>query len=922
MAYKNIYIHNARVNNLKNVSVEIQRNQLVVITGVSGSGKSSLAYDTLYAEGQRRYVESLNTYSRQFLARMDKPDVDYIHGISPAMAIQQKTGSNNPRSTVGTQTEIYDYLKILFARVGKTYSPISGKLVTSDSVSEIVDKVLEQPSGCAVTIVAPVEVRSKGFATELTLALQKGFTRIWDEGKVLEIEDLLEEKKLKAKKIFYLLIDRLILDKGDLSVLRSRLADSIQTAYYEGHNHCGIQFNKSPIHSFSALFSADNMVFERPSPDFFSFNSPHGACTVCEGFGRVMGIDEDLVIPEKNKSIYEEAVAPWRGEIMNEYLKDFIHASAEYDFPIHRPYYALSEKEKDFLWNGNQRVFGIRSFFKYLETQHHKIQYRVMSARYRGFTVCYECKGSRIRKDAMYVKICGYSISDFLSMPLDRMNATLKNLVLNEHDATIARRILTEVESRIEYLNNVGVGYLTLNRKVSTLSGGEMQRIRLATSLGNGLVGAMYILDEPSIGLHPRDTDKLINILLKLRDKGNTVIVVEHDEAVMQHANQIIDMGPLAGELGGKVIFNGNYAEILRHEDSLTGQYLSGKRSIPLPIVRRPKRNYIEIKNAYLNNLKDISVKIPLDALTVVTGVSGSGKTTLIQDILYHALRKKFGLPYEKTGDAAVLGGYLSGVFTIEMVDQSPVTRSSRSNPVTYLKAYDHIRELYAGQRMAKIKGLTAGSFSFNVEGGRCEECKGDGKIVVEMQFLPDVELTCEACGGKRFKENVLSVTWNEKNIYEVLSMTVQEGIKFFHDQPKIFEKLMLLEKVGLGYVSLGQSTDTFSGGEAQRMKLAFFLSQKNMPKTLYIFDEPTTGLHFEDIRVLLIAIHELVERGNTVIIIEHHPDVIKSADWIIDLGPEGGIEGGYLVYQGEPEGLIREKTSYTGRYLKDKLLV
>lgn len=922
MAYKNIYIHNARVNNLKNVSVEIQRNQLVVITGVSGSGKSSLAYDTLYAEGQRRYVESLNTYARQFLARMDKPDVDYIHGISPAMAIQQKTGSNNPRSTVGTQTEIYDYLKVLFARVGKTYSPISGKLVTSDSVSEIVDKVLEQPEGCAVTIVAPVEVRSKGFATELTLALQKGFTRIWDEGKVLEIEDLLEEKKLKGKKIFYLLIDRLILDKGDLSVLRTRLADSIQTAYYEGHNHCGIQFNKSPIHLFSALFSADNMVFERPSPDFFSFNSPHGACTVCEGFGRVMGIDEDLVIPEKNKSIYEEAVAPWRGEIMNEYLKDFIHASTEYDFPIHRPYYALSEKEKDFLWNGNQRVFGIRSFFKYLETQHHKIQYRVMSARYRGFTVCYECKGSRIRKDAMYVKICGYSISDFLSMPLDRMTATLKNLVLNEHDATIARRILTEVESRIEYLNNVGVGYLTLNRKVSTLSGGEMQRIRLATSLGNGLVGAMYILDEPSIGLHPRDTDKLINILLKLRDKGNTVIVVEHDEAVMQHANQIIDMGPLAGELGGKVIFNGNYAEILRHEGSLTGQYLSGKQSIPLPVVRRPKRNYIEIKNAYLNNLKDISVKIPLDALTVVTGVSGSGKTTLIQDILYHALRKKFGLPYEKTGDAAVLGGYLSGIFTIEMVDQSPVTRSSRSNPVTYLKAYDHIRELYAGQRMAKIKGLTAGSFSFNVEGGRCEECKGDGKIVVEMQFLPDVELTCEACGGKRFKENVLSVTWNEKNIYEVLSMTVQEGIKFFHDQPKIFEKLMLLEKVGLGYVNLGQSTDTFSGGEAQRMKLAFFLSQKNTPKTLYIFDEPTTGLHFEDIRVLLIAIHELVERGNTVVIIEHHPDVIKSADWIIDLGPEGGIEGGYLVYQGEPEGLIREKTSYTGRYLKDKLLV
>ncbi|MBX7241441.1 MAG: excinuclease ABC subunit UvrA [Bacteroidia bacterium] len=922
MTYKNIYIHNARVNNLKNVSVEILRNRLVVITGVSGSGKSSLAYDTLYAEGQRRYVESLNTYARQFLARMDKPDVDYIHGISPAMAIQQKTGSNNPRSTVGTQTEIYDYLKILFARIGKTYSPLSGKLVTSDSISDIVDAVIGQPDETVVSIVAPVSVRSKGFKAELALALQKGFTRIWNAGKILDIEDLMEEKKLKEESDFYLLIDRIVLEAGDRDNQKPRLADSIQTAYFEGHSRCGIQYNKGELTLFSEQFSADNMVFERPSPDFFSFNNPYGACPTCEGFGRVMGVDEDLVIPEKNKSVYEGAVAPWRGEVMGEYLSDFVKASAEYDFPIHRPYYALSEKEKDFLWNGNQKVFGIRPFFKYLETQHHKIQYRVMSARYRGFTVCYDCKGSRIRKDAQYVKIGGYSIADLLAMPLERLLPVIQSLELSDNDRIIAKRILTEVEGRINYLHKVGVGYLTLNRKVSTLSGGEMQRIRLATSLGNGLVGAMYILDEPSIGLHPRDTDKLISILLQLRDKGNTVIVVEHDEGVMQNANQIIDMGPFAGELGGEVVFNGDYEAVLKDENSLTGKYLSHRLTIPLPDFRRPKRNFIEIKDAFLNNLKNISVTIPLNALTLVTGVSGSGKTTLIQDILYHALRKTLKLPYEKSGDSASISGYLNGISGIEMVDQSPVSRSSRSNPVTYLKAYDHIRDLFASQRMSKIKGLTSGSFSFNVEGGRCEECKGDGKIVVEMQFLPDVELLCEACNGKRFKQNVLDVTWNEKNIFEVLSLTVHEALSFFADQPKILEKLVLLNKVGLGYVRLGQSTDTFSGGEAQRMKLAFFLSQKSSTGFFYIFDEPTTGLHFDDILKLLYAIQELIDKGNTVVVIEHHPDVIKCADWIIDLGPEGGEEGGNLVYQGEPEGILAVAESYTGKYLKDKLSV
>lgn len=917
---RNIFIKNARVNNLKNVSVEIERNKLVVITGVSGSGKSSLAFDTLYAEGQRRYVESLSSYARQFLARMDKPDVDYIQGISPAMAIQQKVSSNNPRSTVGTLTEIYDYLKILYARIGTTYSPLSNNIVKSDSVTDIVDYVLSQEEGSKIQLISPINVRNKGYKAELELALQKGFTRVWEEKEILDIEDVLENAELAETAHFYLLIDRFVLEKSDLHNLRSRVADSIQTAYQEGHSKCSVQINRQTPVTFSELFEADGMIFEKPSPNFFSFNNPYGACPTCEGFGRVMGIDEDLVVPDKNKSVYEGAIAAWRGEVMSENLNNFIKASAKFDFPIHRPYSDLSQKEKDLLWNGNKQVFGIRPFFQSLEKQTHKIQNRIMVARYRGFTTCHDCNGSRIRKDAAYVKINNYSLPQLLDIQVTDLQPLMETFTFTEYEESVAKRILKEIHARIDYLNRVGVGYLTLSRKVSTLSGGEMQRIRLATSLGSGLVGAMYILDEPSIGLHPRDTDKLITILESLRDKGNTVIVVEHDDSMMQRANQLIDIGVGAGEHGGEVIFNGIYADILTDEKSLTGKYLSNREKIEIPTTRRPKRNFIHLQNARLHNLKNVSVEIPLHLITVVTGVSGSGKTTLIQKILYHALRKHLGEPAEKTADAATISGDLNLIKTVEMVDQSPVSRSSRSNPVTYIKAYEHIRELFASQRMAQIKGLSAGSFSFNVEGGRCEECKGDGRIVVEMQFLPDVELVCEACHGKRFKKGVLEVTYKEKNIFDILDMTVSEGCEFFADHHKIGDKLQILKKVGLGYLRMGQSTDTLSGGEAQRMKLAYFLTQKNTSDIFYIFDEPTTGLHFDDIKKLLFALNELVERGNTVVIIEHNLDVIKCADWLLDLGPEGGDKGGTLLYQGEPEGLLAVEESYTAKYLREKM--
>ena len=919
---KYINIKNARVNNLKNVSVKIARNRLIVITGVSGSGKSSLAFDTLYAEGQRRYVESLSSYARQFLARMEKPEVDYIQGIAPAMAIQQKVSISNPRSTVGTVTEVYDYLRLLFARAGKTYSPVTGKLVTRDRIQDVVDYALDNEEGTRIYILAPIKVRSKGYKAELALSLQKGFSRIWGNESIQDIEELLEKENLPEEETFLLLVDRTILKKEDIQDTRSRLGDSVQTAYQEGLGTCVINIDQQKSKTFSEHFEADGMNFELPSVNLFSFNNPYGACKRCEGFGRVLGIDADLVIPDKSKSIYEGAIAPWRGEVMSKYLADFIDVAAEQGFPIHRPYYELSQKEQDMLWEGVNGAWGIYRFFEFISTKMHKIQYRVMLARYRGYTTCPECKGSRIRKDANYVKIGGYSISDLLVLQLDELAEVMHKLDLSDQAQIIAQRLMKEITRRIDYLNRVGVGYLTLLRKINTLSGGEMQRIRLATSLGSGLVGSMYILDEPSIGLHPRDTDQLIHVLESLRDQGNTVIVVEHDESVMRKADQLIDLGPGAGEWGGEVVFNGDW-ETMMGKNTLTANYLSGKNEIPLPTQRRKKVNTIQLEGARMHNLKGINIEIPLHAITVVTGVSGSGKSTLIQKILYPALCKQIGQPGEKGGFFQELSGELDMIKHLEMVDQSPIGRSARSNPATYLKAYDAIRDLYSRQQLAKIKGLKAGCFSFNVDGGRCDECQGGGTISIEMQFLPDVTLNCEACKGKRFKKHILEVKYKGKNIDEVLNMTISEALIFFEGQKKIMNKLEVLGRVGLGYLRMGQSTSTLSGGEAQRMKLAFFLSQGSQHQsTFYIFDEPTTGLHFEDIKKLLMAMNELVEKGNTVLIIEHNLDVIKCADWLIDLGPEGGDKGGELLFQGLPEDLLKVEASYTAKYLSGKLNV
>lgn len=918
----NILIKNARVNNLKNVSVEIPRNQLVVVTGVSGSGKSSLAFDTLYAEGQRRYVESLSSYARQFLERMEKPEVDYIQGISPAMAIQQKVNTSNPRSTVGTTTEIYDYLKLLFARIGKTYSPVSGKEVSSDSVSDVVDSILEEENGTKIFILSPIHVRSKGYRAELELTLQKGFTRIWEKGEgVQDIEEVLEQKRLPKKKEFLLLVDRLIVKKEDINNMRGRLGDSVQTAYQEGLGECWVKMGEKDLKHFTERFEADGMTFERPSVNFFSFNNPYGACPHCEGFGRVLGIDEHLVIPDRTLSVFDNAVAPWRGEVMGEYRKTFIDAAENANFPIHKPYYDLSREQQDMLWEGIPGAVGIHGFFKYISTKTHKIQYRVMLARYRGYTTCPECKGSRLRKDANYVKIDGQAISDLLFLELEALLERIKSLNLDEQAQQIGKRLLHEIETRLGYLVKVGVGYLTLNRKINTLSGGEMQRIRLATSLGSGLVGSMYILDEPSIGLHSRDTDRLIDILEDLRNQGNTVIVVEHDEAIMRKADHLIDIGPGAGELGGEVVFEGDFKQILKGK-TLTSNYLSGSDEIAVPAIRRKVSNKVTLQGAHMHNLKGIDVELPLFAITVVTGVSGSGKTTLIQQVLYPSIRQYLG--EQGAGKAQYfkgVSGDLSLITGIEMVDQRPIGRSARSNPVTYIKAYDHIRELFAKLPSAQLKGLKPGNFSFNIDGGRCDECKGDGHVVVEMQFLPDVKLTCDSCQGKRFKRNVLEVQYKGKNIDEVLNMTISEAKIFFEEEKKIVAKLDILERVGLGYLRMGQSTSTLSGGEAQRMKLASFLALSSSTKgTLYIFDEPTTGLHFDDIKKLLTALNELVERGNTVLIIEHNLDVIKSADWIIDLGPEGGAGGGKLLFQGRPEDLVEVKESYTAKYLKEKL--
>lgn len=922
---KNIIIKGARVHNLKNIDVAIPKNKLVVVTGMSGSGKSSLAFDTLYAEGQRRYVESLSAYARQFMGRMNKPDVDYIKGIAPAIAIEQKVITSNPRSTVGTSTEIYDYLKLLFSRIGKTISPISGQEVKKDTVSTVVDEVMSLPHGSTVTILCPLfPHNNRTIKEELAILLQKGFLRVLIHQKIEKIESILddpdfEDVALSDNSTVQILIDRVVTNAEEETL--NRLADSVQTAFFEGKGDCFIEVD-GQTKTYSDRFELDGMRFEVPTPNFFSFNNPYGACKRCEGYGNVIGIDEDLVIPDKSKSVYDNAIAPWRGEKMGTWLDNLIRNAAKFDFPIHRPYHQLTEKEQRVLWTGNKYFEGLDAFFNELEAQTYKIQYRVMLSRYRGKTTCPDCKGSRLRKDAAYVKIADKSIIDIVLMPLSKAWQFFDELVLNANDAQVAKRLLLEIKNRLLYLNNVGLGYLTLNRLSNTLSGGESQRINLATSLGSSLVGSIYVLDEPSIGLHPRDTNKLITVLLSLRNVGNTVLVVEHEEEMMRAADHIIDIGPEAGTHGGNLVFSGQYSEILKDKNSLTGKYLSGNAQIDIPEKRRKWKDHILIKGARENNLKNIDVKFPLGVFTAVSGVSGSGKTSLVKKILYPALQKAIGqYAGEQTGLYDGIFGNYDLISAVELVDQNPIGRSSRSNPVTYVKAWDDIRALFAALPAAKAAGLKPAAFSFNVEGGRCDVCQGEGEVKIEMQFMADIYLPCEACGGKRFKQQVLDVTYKEKNVSDILEMTIDEAVAFFKDEPKILNKLNPLVDVGLGYVHLGQSSNTLSGGEAQRIKLASFLIKGNHAnKTMFIFDEPTTGLHFHDIKKLLKALNTLIEQGNTILVIEHNMDMIKCADWVIDIGPEGGDGGGQLVFEGTPENLAKEKKSYTGKYLSNHL--
>ncbi len=945
-----IIIKGARVHNLKNMDVAIPKNKLVVITGMSGSGKSSLAFDTLYAEGQRRYVESLSSYARQFLGRMNKPDVDYIKGIAPAIAIEQKVITSNPRSTVGTSTEIYDYLKLLFSRIGKTISPVSGKIVKRDTVTDVVNFVVALLDDTQVTILCPLYPHNnRSLKEELAVLLQKGFVRVEYQGKIARIEDLLEDEsvdgasmkiKLKAdsKKAsntdntpltnhyaeVKIVIDRITKNETEETI--SRLGDSIQTAFFEGKGDCYVRYKQPDEETeterfFCDRFELDGISFEEPSANFFSFNNPYGACKRCEGYGKVIGIDEDLVIPDKSKTIYEGAIAPWRGEKMREWNEELVKNALKFDFPIHRQYNHLTEEQQRLLWTGNQYFRGLDAFFKDIEEQSFKIQYRVMLLRYRGKTTCPECKGSRLRKDASYVKIAEKSITDVVLMPLDKALAFFAEIKLNEQDQKIGKRLLMEITNRLRFLNDVGLGYLTLNRLSNTLSGGESQRINLATSLGSSLVGSVYVLDEPSIGLHPRDTQRLITVLQSLRDVGNTVLVVEHEEEIMQAADYIIDIGPEAGTHGGELMFTGTYDEIIKDDNSLTGRYLARKEQIAIPAMRRKWNDYIEIIGGRENNLKHVNVKFPLGVLTVVTGVSGSGKTSLVKRILAPALQKVLGnYTGEQTGAYDSIEGDYQKVEQVELVDQNPIGRSSRSNPVTYVKAWDEIRNLFASQPVAKAAGLKPSAFSFNVEGGRCDVCQGEGEVKIEMQFMADIFLTCETCGGKRFKQHILDVTYNDKNVADVLSMTIDEALAFFHKEPKIIAKIKPLVDVGLGYVQLGQSSNTLSGGEAQRIKLASFLVKgNNTHKTLFIFDEPTTGLHFADIKKLLKSFDALLEHGNTIIVIEHNMDVIKCADWVIDIGPEGGDNGGNVVFEGIPEDLIMQAQSHTGEFLKER---
>lgn len=923
--HQNIIIKGARVHNLKNVDVAIPKNKLVVITGMSGSGKSSLAFDTLYAEGQRRYVESLSAYARQFMGRMNKPDVDYIKGIAPAIAIEQKVITSNPRSTVGTSTEIYDYLKLLYSRIGITYSPVSGQVVKKDTVSTVVDFIVGLGNDSVVTVFCPLHPHNnRTIKEELAVLLQKGFLRVYFNDKITKIEDVLEDQSIKDIKLadsntIKILIDRIVVNEEDETL--SRIADSVQTAFFEGKGDCYVEHDGKQTF-FCDRFELDGIRFEEPTPNFFSFNNPYGACKRCEGYGNVIGIDEDLVIPDKSKSIYDNAIAPWRGEKMGEWLKRFVKNADKFDFPIHRPYRELSEAQQQLLWTGNSHFAGLDQFFKELEEQTYKIQYRVMLSRYRGKTVCPDCKGTRLRKDASYVKVGGKSILDMVLMPLSTLLPFFENLDLTETQAKIAKRLLAEVSSRVLYLNNVGLGYLTLNRLSNTLSGGESQRINLATSLGSSLVGSVYVLDEPSIGLHPRDTHRLIGVLESLRNVGNTVLVVEHEEEMMKAADHIIDIGPEAGTHGGNLVFSGTYKEIVKDKDSLTGKYLAGKEEIAIPAKRRAWRDHILIKGARENNLKNIDVKFPLGIFTCVSGVSGSGKTSLVKKILYPALQKAIGnYAGEQTGAYDGVFGNIDLVSAVELVDQNPIGRSSRSNPVTYVKAWDDIRALFSAQASAKAAGLKPAAFSFNVEGGRCEVCQGEGEVKIEMQFMADIFLPCEACGGRRFKQQVLDITYQDKNVSDILDMTIEQAVEFFAKEPKILQKLQPLVDVGLGYVHLGQSSNTLSGGEAQRIKLASFLIKgNNAQKTMFIFDEPTTGLHFHDIKKLLKALNTLIEQGNTVLVIEHNMDMIKCADWVIDIGPEGGDKGGNVVFEGKPEDLLGAKDSYTGQFLKAHL--
>ncbi|MEK6781122.1 MAG: excinuclease ABC subunit UvrA [Bacteroidota bacterium] len=951
-----IIIKRARVNNLKNLSVAIPRNKLVVITGLSGSGKSSLAFDTLFAEGQRMYVESLSSYARQFLGRMEKPEVDYIRGVSPAIAIEQKVNTRNPRSTVGTTTEIYDYLKLLYARIGKTYSPVSGEEVRRDTVTDVIDFINRQKEGTRIMVACPLKIqKGRKLEDEMNLLLSKGFARILIDGEVKFIEELTsppaplqkergeeddKKKVTKAKTNFSPLLRRgaggeveILIDRANVNAtdedLTFRLSDSVQTSFFEGHGDCIIHVAGTEKVHFSDRFELDGMSFTEPSINLFSFNNPFGACQTCEGFGKILGIDEDLVIPDKSLSVYENAIAPWRGEVMSEWLKPLLKNGIKFDFPIHRAYNELTQKERDLVWSGNEYFEGLHEFFRFIATKMHKIQYRVMLSRYRGRTTCPDCRGTKLRKDASYVKINDTSITDLVLMPIEDVLIFFERIKLPAYEQKVSDRILTEIRTRLEYMTKVGLGYLTLNRITSTLSGGEFQRIKLATSLGSALVGSMYIMDEPSIGLHPRDTARMVEVLKSLRDLGNTVIVVEHEEEIMRAADQIIDIGPDAGSHGGKLIFQGTQKDLLTNGTvrlaSHTTDYLTGKEKIAVPTLRRKWKDSITIVGARENNLKNLTVKFPLGILTVITGVSGSGKSTMIKKILYPALGRMNGSVAETPGKYDKLEGDISKITQVEFVDQNPIGKSSRSNPISYVKAYDAIRQLYADQTLSKQRGYKPSHFSFNVEGGRCETCEGEGEIKIEMQFMADIFLKCESCHGKRFKQEVLEVEHKGKNIYDILDMTIEEALDFFRDKKPVYEKILPLFEVGLAYVKLGQSSNSLSGGEAQRVKLASFLGKNSMDAKdhiLFIFDEPTTGLHFHDISKLLKAINALVDQGHSVVVIEHNLEVIKCADWVIDLGPEGGEKnGGHLLFAGTPEEMIKKcNVGYTAKFLKLKL--